>query len=98
MPEAFLPAAPGLPKPMGRRQNPQIGLTDTLTNRNTSALRTTGMLKRQKQYVNKKPQQNPVSCLRSSFKKLSGAIKPFPGLREHSRDVSFVPLNHKNSG
>jgi hypothetical protein len=43
MPQAFLPAASGLPEPMGRRQNPQIGLTDTLTNRNTSALRKTGI-------------------------------------------------------
>ena len=46
MPEAFLPAAPRLPEPMGRRQNPQIGLTDTLINHNTSALRKTGIWSR----------------------------------------------------
>jgi len=38
-----------------------------------------------------------VWCLNCSFKKQSVAIKPFPGLREHFRDVSDLPLNHKNS-
>jgi len=30
--------------------------------------------------------------------KSDAAIKPFPGLREHFRDVGFATLNHTNSG
>jgi hypothetical protein len=32
------------------------------------------------------------------FRKYGFAIKPFSLLRDHFRDVSFVPLNHENSG
>jgi len=67
MPEAFLPAAPGLPEPMSRRQNPQIGLTDILTNRNTSALRKTGILKRRRQCGNKQARKNLVLCFRNTL-------------------------------
>ncbi len=35
---------------------------------------------------------------RVSFKKHVFATKPFSLLRDHFWDVSFVPLNHKNSG
>jgi hypothetical protein len=38
-----------------------------------------------------------VLCLRSLFKKDGFAIKPFSLLRDHCRDVSFVPLNHSIS-
>jgi hypothetical protein len=38
-----------------------------------------------------------VSCLTSFFKKFGSAIKPFPLLRDHFRDISFVPLNHARS-
>ncbi len=38
-----------------------------------------------------------VSCLTSLFKKYGWAIKPFSLLRDHFRDVSFVPLNHARS-
>ncbi len=38
-----------------------------------------------------------VLCLISLFKKYGFAIKPFSLLRDHFRDISFVPLNHKNS-
>jgi len=33
----------------------------------------------------------------SLFKKYGFAIKPFSLLRDHFRDVSFVPLNHARS-
>jgi hypothetical protein len=36
-------------------------------------------------------------CLTSVFKKYVFAIKPFSLLRDHFRDVSFVPLNHARS-
>ena len=38
-----------------------------------------------------------VSFLRSPSKEQRVANKPFSGLREHFRDVSFVLLNRKNS-
>ena len=38
-----------------------------------------------------------VLCLISLFKKYGFAIEPFSLLRDHFRDVSFVPLNHARS-
>jgi hypothetical protein len=42
-------------------------------------------------------QEKLVSCPTSSFQKYGFAIKPFSLLREHFRDVSFVPLNPARS-